>query len=494
MVQFQPVFSRTTIHLTMETGFAGGKVVSRKALELPMKSKDLSDRLKQMFVNLLYLFVGFAAGYGLSFLLEPGRVSFITATIPESGEQIASTSSLSISFNQDVDQNSAEAAFRITPAFPGDFSWEGNTLVFSPSNPFAENQRYQLSLSTEVLSTNSMQSTGPLELQFTIRPASIIFLHPADESSQLWIVPSPYLPENAFQLTSTAGSVVDYTSAQDGSFLVYLAQNTEGLYSLWYLSPHSREEKLLQDFGTARCSFPTLSPQGNKVAFLRISPTDDTEVDNGLWILDIESGASTHLLSENADQWDMPAWSPDGTKLAFADAGIPGIRFLDVSTGKEEVLASSMGTSGSWSPDSALYLYSDLAMVRSQALGSIYQADLVGKSIKTLFPSEDSMNSYRVPVFSPDRSWLLAGVHNRSTGPGYQLVLYSYPDLESHQITFEPDYTHGAMSWHPSSRAFLFQKVENLNPDATPSIWLYNLESDSTMLIFENAFLPGWLP
>jgi Tol biopolymer transport system component len=139
-------------------------------------------------------------------------------------------------------------------------------------------------------------------------------------------------------------------------------------------------------------------------------------------------------------------------------------------------------------------MFSDLTMSGSQPMGVIYQADIEGKSIKPLFDTGDSINSYRVPVLSPDSRWLLTGVHNSSTGPGYQLILYSYPELVSRQITSEPEFTFSAAVWHPSSNSFLFQKIENLDPEAVPSIWLYSLDTGTAVQLYENAFLPGWLP
>jgi len=468
-----------------------------------MKNQPVLKIENPTFLKLLYLAIGITAGIVLSMLIFPERSAEkdsvpsgiqVHSTIPAEGDWAASTTPVSIAFSQDVDREAVENSFHMEPAASGEFSWNGSMLTFFPAAPLIEDETYRVILDSPVHSSEGQLLSPSLDFSFNVRTAKIIFLHPSDTHSQLWISEKPYSPDNARQLTSQEGAVIDYTAAKDGSFLVYQTRSPEGIDSLWSLSPYSGDEKMLLDCGSDTCRFPVLSPDGNLLAFFRISSNNTPGADGGLWLLNLANGTSTLLVAGEADLWDEPSWSSDNSKLAFADTTIQGIYILDLLSDQHEILPSSMGISGNWSPDGTIYMFSDLAMTGSQPLGVIYQADIEGKSIKQLFDTEDSINSYTVPVLSPDSRWLLTGVHNNSTGPGYQLVLYSFPDLISRQITSEPEFTFGAAVWHPSSNSFLFQKIENLNPDAVPSIWLHNLESGTAVQIIENAYLPDWLP
>jgi uncharacterized protein YkwD len=51
-----------------------------------------------------------------------------------------------VAFSTAMDPKATEAAFRLTPAVPGSFAWEGTTLWFAPSNRLAAGTRYTVSL------------------------------------------------------------------------------------------------------------------------------------------------------------------------------------------------------------------------------------------------------------------------------------------------------------------------------------------------------------
>ncbi|HSX58005.1 MAG TPA: DUF2817 domain-containing protein [Candidatus Saccharimonadales bacterium] len=67
-------------------------------------------------------------------------VTFTTAgavkvtSFSPSGNSVSSASSVSVSFDQSVDHNSAQAAFSLSPAVGGSFSWSANTMIFKPAS------------------------------------------------------------------------------------------------------------------------------------------------------------------------------------------------------------------------------------------------------------------------------------------------------------------------------------------------------------------------
>lgn len=99
---------------------------------------------------------------------------------------------------------------------------------------------------------------------------------------------------------------------------------------------------------------PALSPDGSQIVYvLRASDTDaDAEV-RALWRVGVRDGEPQQLTRGQADV--APAWSPDGSKIAFlrAQDGPPQIWLLPAAGGEPEKLTTLPLGAGAplWSPD-----------------------------------------------------------------------------------------------------------------------------------------------
>lgn len=73
-----------------------------------------------------------------------------------------------IDFNWDMDTESAEKAFSISPATAGTFSWEdiNHRLVFTPSEPYKTNTKYTVTISTEAKHPDNMNMENPFTFSF----------------------------------------------------------------------------------------------------------------------------------------------------------------------------------------------------------------------------------------------------------------------------------------------------------------------------------------
>ncbi|MFH1207551.1 MAG: Ig-like domain-containing protein [Patescibacteria group bacterium] len=97
------------------------------------------------------------------FLTEDATYEFTTLgpvdvsqTIPvDKSAGIGVDSTVRIAFDQPVDRNSAQAHFSISPAVAGDFSWDGNTMLFKPTSPLAFNFSYSVLISKDVSGTSA---------------------------------------------------------------------------------------------------------------------------------------------------------------------------------------------------------------------------------------------------------------------------------------------------------------------------------------------------
>jgi serine/threonine protein kinase len=160
--------------------------------------------------------------------------------------------------------------------------------------------------------------------------------------------------------------------------------------------------------GTWLHSSPTISPDGESVAYLKGSG-----VDWDIYRRPIEGGAEERLTRDKAPVGAL-AWSPDGSSIAYvasANEGI-GLNVLDLATGQARQVGPSqraLEVRPQWSPDGATLLY----QARSPEGGSRSVGSEVGRrrprlvaiDLRTGSESDFERPGFFGligPVFSPD--------------------------------------------------------------------------------------------
>ncbi|HXO41684.1 MAG TPA: protein kinase [Thermoanaerobaculia bacterium] len=104
---------------------------------------------------------------------------------------------------------------------------------------------------------------------------------------------------------------------------------------------------------------PALSPDGRDVALDR----NDEHLTSAVWRLDLERGALSRL-SFGAGSALAPAWSPDGSRVAYTCAQLRSLCLRVASgAGNEEVLLTSDAAKlvDDWSPDGRFLLYEEVS-------------------------------------------------------------------------------------------------------------------------------------
>src|SRR3954453_16729475 len=100
---------------------------------------------------------------------------------------------------------------------------------------------------------------------------------------------------------------------------------------------------------------PEISPDGRSVAYtIRETNWDDNAYETEIWLADVATGASRQLT--NAKKWSQsPAWSADGSKLAFISDRTDKRQIYVISPQGGEAEALTMLEDGvaafAWSPD-----------------------------------------------------------------------------------------------------------------------------------------------
>ena len=97
-------------------------------------------------------------------IATPGAV-YVTGRSP-SGGGIGLGASISFTFDQPVDQASAQAAFAISPNVGGSYSWSGNTMTFHPTG-FDYQTSYTATVEPGIKATYGVPSTQAFSVGFT---------------------------------------------------------------------------------------------------------------------------------------------------------------------------------------------------------------------------------------------------------------------------------------------------------------------------------------
>jgi Tol biopolymer transport system component len=180
-----------------------------------------------------------------------------------------------------------------------------------------------------------------------------------------------------------------------------------GVYSV-------RDEAWKQYGDFERVGSAAFSPDGNKVAFEAVRGCTVVRCDEGLMILNLETGQMTPLPRSESVVWiTQLSWSPDGKFLAGVGGhGVGQIVVVDVATGEMKTIAD--GSNPSWSPKGDWIAF----IVTVQCM--IVHPD--GTGARSVLEKERKWMNYTLGapiVWSPDgerlllNQWQVDGYHGR---------------------------------------------------------------------------------
>ncbi|CAN5488682.1 hypothetical protein BH10ACT2_BH10ACT2_12930 [soil metagenome] len=168
---------------------------------------------------------------------------------------------------------------------------------------------------------------------------------------------------------------------------------------------------------------PTFSPDGKRIVYRTLTGADDGE----LWVMDAD-GSNLHNIVNDPDFSDWgPAWSPDGTMIAFNSNRLGGhvIWVMDADGSNQRSITRGHGEYPAWSPDSQSIAF---------AGGSYYDIRRVNVD-----GSDDALvigdPAYEMgPAWSPDGKWIafhtqadFTELEERGMGPEMEIHLI-HPD------------------------------------------------------------------
>ncbi len=201
-----------------------------------------------------------------------------------------------------------------------------------------------------------------------------------DGAAAVFDVVEDRAPHDLYRLDLITGEVVDLTPASparegqpvwspDGEWVAYFSGGETGdVFDIWRIKPDgSRAERLTDNARDWDDVIPSWSPDGRQIAFYRYAREAGPGAaggPQGVWVMDAD-GTHQRLVAElpQMAEFEAPAWSPDGRRLAFArrtEGGMSQVWVVPVGGGEPVQVSSLRGASHgiSWSPDSHALTFS----------------------------------------------------------------------------------------------------------------------------------------
>lgn len=225
------------------------------------------------------------------------------------------------------------------------------------------------------------------------------------------------------------------------------------------------------------------SPNGDQVVVDR----GLSEGHGSLVVIDVATGEERVLLADQPSSTpgltpQSPAWSPDGSSIAF-NSGSGDIYVIDARGGEPLLVARSPRTCGyvypTWSPDSE-----EIAFSKDCPRGGIHVLSIEGGEERRITDERRDLQ----PAWSPDGRMLAFA---RYGGGGGQIVVIDLDDGEESQLTEAAD--NYSPSWSPDGKQIVFGS----NRTDHQNIWVMNADGSEELPVTigrATAIAPAWAP
>lgn len=438
----------------------------------------------------------------------------------QTGTLQPNTAAVEIVFTRPMQAESVLENLSISPEIQGEYSWlDEKTLQFIPTKGWPSGAQVEVSLESGSRSQLGLAVRQPLNYSFQISPIMLLYLWPASGSSNIYAL-DPESGETD-QLTQSS-NVTGFDINPNGQLVYYFVDNNINGNDLFYLdrfapiAPETGEttppERLLT-CQRSLCSTPTVSPDGNLLAYQR----NDSEI----WLLDLTTRESPEQVSPEGDECRMPLWSPSGD-LSYYNATEEAYTVLDLKTGEQTTLNNLIGEAAAWSPGGTAFIAPEAFTNETDILRGpsgeadnqvvpqdelepvrvlsahllVYQTN--GSLVQDL--SEGLLVEDFAPAFSPDGRTLAFTRRFLTEEPitlGRQVWLVSVQGSGSagtpKQLTDHPDYKYTVLVWHPNGRQLAVVRANQALLTEPPEIWLLDLNGNATRLVI-GGYEPKWTP
>jgi dipeptidyl aminopeptidase/acylaminoacyl peptidase len=288
----------------------------------------------------------------------------------------------------------------------------------------------------------------------------------ADAAARSVMVPAAAVVDVAFEITCTVPI---------GEIAFALADFVA--YDLWIINTDGTGLRQITQTGAPEVS-PAWSPNGSKIAFSRLLSSFQIVVRNMV-------GGSEVQLTNDAANNESPAWSPDGSKIAFA-RGLNGDYEIYVmnANGTSSVNLTNNAAYDSepaWSPDGTKIVFRSIRDGNSE----IYVMNNDGSAVTRL---TDTIEAESSPAWSPDGT-RIAFATSRDGNP--ELYLMNPDGSNLLRLTDDP-----ATDMHPTWSSD-GSRIAFVRQGTGTDLWIMNADGSNPVQITTSSTAesePAWRP
>lgn len=190
--------------------------------------------------------------------------------------------------------------------------------------------------------------------------------------------------------------------------------------------------------------------------------------DREIYTVDFDGHNLKQLTYNNSDDQDA-SWAPSGDKILFTtnrDQGNTEVYLMNADGSEQINLSKSPGFDGRarWSPDGKTIVFNS----DRQGTESLYLLTIDDKKITAL--PFGNISAAVSPVWSPDGQWIAyLGLNNVSKGDVWLIKADASQNL---QLTNNPKFEDGAISWSPDGRKLAYHSRRNYQYN----VFVYDLD------------------
>ena len=456
------------------------------------------------------------------------RVPRLLEVSPAPGtRRVSAGEPLRLGFSRRMQTTSVASHLEIEPARPGAFTWEENTLSFTPDTPWPSGITVTVRLKAGAYTAGfpPMPTTRGKSWSFSISKPLLAYLWPANLPADIYALD----PVSGETLRLTEGAnVQDFSISADGTTLYYSAITEAGKADLYQLNwrkavepGHSVENDgkgqsaepiqplrlktaiRILTCEDANCHAVQISPTGEYLAYERIpAQAPGRPAYPQVWLLPMNGGEPV-LAGDPAHETILPDWSSTG-KLVFYDITTQAFILLDPSSQETRLFLNQTGEQGDWTSDGQAYVAPEITFVpiintTEMPNSRLLRFDWVTSQITDLTGAADMEDSF--PSFSPDGKRLAFA--RRSLNPaqwtiGRQLWLsepdgkISHPLLNADLATLD-SFSHYDFAWKPDSSQLAYVRSNQDYPLDPPELWLVDANGLNRLRLVVGAYAPQWV-
>jgi Tol biopolymer transport system component len=398
----------------------------------------------------------------------------------------------------------------LEPALSGGYSWAGNTLTFTPNQPWPNgiSVRVRLAPGARVAGLLSLPMRQGHSWSFKIGNPRLVYLYPANGPASLYVIDPNSGEIN--RLTETTSEVLDFSVNLTGSAIYYTANQAGSGSTIYRLDMLAGKSSVIIELPQALCRYAQVSPRGDYLAYERTTLAQGSQVSTPqVWLLPLGDqntlGGPSTMIGAPDHPSQQPFWSSTGL-LTFYDPTLFAFMIYDPQTQQTQEIPSQTGQPGAWDPQGKSYLFPEILFnIPNIAADTTGLTPIPASHLLRFDRSSQRMDDLThldnledaSPAFSLDGKTIIFArkyLNIAKWTPGRQIWFMDADGANARAITDEPQYNHYNFTWSPAGDLVAYVRFNQTILTESPEIWLINADGTNRRLLVSGGYAPLWIP